>query len=276
MSGTRPQIRCLVFSIFFIIIWLLSGCATDRGDRDTVNIPPSEHTLRVGVTLGLAPLIYQQGQDFVGLEAELAKEFGKFLDKSVRFIELDWTDQIPALLENRIDIIMSGMTITRLRQIRIAFSAPYLKTGQMALIRKGSGYLSPHGYFGILASAPFVKIGVIQGTTGEAFVKTRYSNAKEIFSYETPKEAVAALKLPETDLRRIDMFVIDLPIAYMLAAENEGELTWLPTLLTEEYLGWGIRKNDDDLLEKANRFIAGLKNDGTLDKIVRRWIPYSR
>jgi hypothetical protein len=61
---------------------------------------------------------------------------------------------------------------------------------------------------------------------------------------------------------------------YMLASENEADLVPLSSLLTEEYLAWGVRKNDVELLKAANSFIEALRNDGRLASIVDRWIPH--
>jgi polar amino acid transport system substrate-binding protein len=230
--------------------------------------------LRVGISPNSAPLIYRQGENFTGLEAELAKEFGKFTNRSVRFIELAWLDQIPALLDNRIDIIMSGMSITKSRHYRIAFSEPYFRTGQMALVRKREKNRFPmSGYYGILAWLPSLKIGVIKGTTGQFFVEKRYDSAKKILYFSETQEAIASMKAGNIGGFNIDMLIHDAPIVFYLAAENEGELAPLPALLTEEYLAWGIRKDNLELLETANAFIASLKKDGRLDSIIKRWIP---
>jgi polar amino acid transport system substrate-binding protein len=71
------------------------------------------------------------------------------------------------------------------------------------------------------------------------------------------------------------MLIHDGPILMMLAAENETkDLAILPDLLTKEYLAWGIRKTDTQLLNAANQFIDMLKSDGRLDPIIKRWIPY--
>jgi len=50
----------------------------------------------------------------------------------------------------------------------------------------------------------------------------------------------------------------------------------LPSLLTEEYLAWGVRKNDVELLQSANSFINTYKKDNRLHEIVNRWIPLSK
>lgn len=94
-----------------------------------------EDVLRIGITPNTPPIIYKDKNDIVGVEADLARKLAAELGKSPKFISLKWEDQIPALLDGRTDIIMSGMTITELRSMRINFSQPYLKIGQMALIR---------------------------------------------------------------------------------------------------------------------------------------------
>lgn len=266
----KNRSRNIVLSLVYFI--LIIGCAPTQSRNSTAYVEPSEDILRVGVSTNAPPLIYKQGKDIVGLEAELAREFAVYLGKSVRFIELDWQDQIPALLENRTDIIMSGMSITKMRQIRIAFSEPYFRTGQMALIRKRDAHRYPHGYYSIFGWTVRIVIGVVKGTTGESFVKENFGRAKKIISYQTAKEGAKALAGGG-----IDMVIHDAPIILMLAAENESKgLVPLPSLLTEEYLAWGVKKNDVELLRSANSFIKTYKKDGRLHEIVNRWIPLSK
>ena len=71
------------------------------------------------------------------------------------------------------------------------------------------------------------------------------------------------------------MVVHDAPRILVLAAENETEgLSPIPTLLTEEYLAWAVRKKDQELLQAADNFIARIKEDGSITKMIGRWIPF--
>jgi polar amino acid transport system substrate-binding protein len=274
VTSMRIKNRVLLLISNFVILSLVIGCAVTDTSRPapSASVQPRESILRVGVSTNAPPLIYKQGQQIVGLEAELAEEFAKFLGKSVSFVELEWEDQIPALLSNRIDIIMSGMSITKMRQLRIAFSEPYFRTGQMGLIHRSSEKRMSGGYYSIYAWAIQIRFGVVKATTGEFFVKKNLSKARKISSFQTSREAVNALKY-----RKVDMVIHDAPIILSLAAENESEgLIALPSLLTEEYLAWGIRKNDVELLSSANTFLETLKDDGRLNIIVNRWIPFAK
>ena len=256
--------------IFFIAgLYLTTGCvSTGQKTAESIAIAPDTNILRVGITPNAPPLIFKQGNGIVGLEADFAREFAKYLDKTPRFVELKWEDQIPALLENRIDIIMSGMTRTALREVRIAFTARYLESGQMALIRREDAARFSTGIFSLTTSSA---IGVIKNTFGEYFVDERYSSIKkEIFS--TPQAATKAV----ID-KKIDMFIYDAPMVLYLASENENQgLTALFALLTRENLAWGVRKDNTDLLNSANDFLQNPNNEEMLKKMTQYWVPFAR
>lgn len=257
---------------------MIAACASSvnkssvrEGKSDNIVDKTSmKNVLRVGISTTVPPFAYREGDRIVGLESELANEFARFLGRSPRFVELDLQDQISGLLENRTDVIMSGMTVTPRRQVLISFSKPYFRTGQMALVHKVDRDNFPGGYYGILGQSIRIRIGAVKGTTGEAFVRNNFGNAKEIVSFKTPEEAVTAL----ID-RRIDIFIHDSPTILILASKSKAsDLAPLTFLLTEEYICWGFRKNDTTLLKSADRFIKELKKDGKLDNIVSKWIPY--
>ena len=202
------------------------------------------------------------------MEADFAKELAEYLNKSLRFIELEWDDQIPALLDNRIDIIMSGMSITALREVRIAFSLSYFESGQMALIRRTDAARYATGFFSFSNDAT---VGAIKDTTGAYFIETNFSNIE--------KKLYSSSRTVAKDLinKKIDMFIHDAPMVLYLASEYESKgLTVIFALLTKEPLAWGIRKDDVELLESVNRFLRTIKEEGKLTKIIKYWIPFTR
>src|SRR5262245_39798064 len=79
---------------------------------------PSEVTpLRVGITADFPPMVYKEAGKVTGVEVDFANALGAELNRPVKFVEVDWADQITALAEGRTDIIMSGMSITPARQL---------------------------------------------------------------------------------------------------------------------------------------------------------------
>lgn len=256
---------CRLTIVIFACLGMITGCETTP---QTTSAEPAQNTLRVGVSTNAPPLIYKSGGKIGGLEAEFARAFANYLGKSLQFVELKWDDQIAALLDNKIDIIMSGMSITKLREMRIAFSEPYFRSGQMALIRSRDLTLFRSGYYSIVKTE---KVGYVKNTTGEYFIQ-KFALDTRVSAFPNSKKGVEAL----ID-KKIDVFIHDAPIILYLASEFETKgVTPLYSLLTEEYLAWAIRIEDTALLTAANNFLKKSKEDGTLGPMIQRWIPLSK
>jgi ABC-type amino acid transport substrate-binding protein len=265
--------RKLIFA-GLVFAFLVAGCAQTTKTPSEPKVADAA-TLRVGVTTTSPPFVFKQSGEIVGLDADMAREFARFIGKTLRFVDLEWDDQIPALLENRTDIIMSGMSITNMRKMSIAFSQPYYRSGLMAMVRKAEANRFPVSFYGLLGQAPAMRFGVVKGTTGEAYVNNNFASAQKITAYSSTREALDALLTPVL-VNRIDVFVQDGPILLMMLAQNQSaDLTVLPSPLTDEYLAWGMRKTDPGLKESADRFLESIAKNGQLESIVKRWIPYS-
>ena len=111
-----------------LFVALLTGC---------VSVQPAsrEGVLRIGITPDYPPLIFKTGEEIKGAEADFGNLLAKELKRKAQFIELPWEELIPALIGGKIDIIMSGMSITDARKVRVDFTEPYMKSGLMALMR---------------------------------------------------------------------------------------------------------------------------------------------
>lgn len=206
---------------------------------------------------------YQNGR-LAGLSIDLAEQLGRELRQTVRFVPLGWDDLIRALHDGRIDVIMSGMTITPSRSFQVAFADPYLKTAQVALVRRGEAtrYATPAA---IMQTAD--TIGVIEGTTGEAFARERCPDATVVV-YSRLGDAVL-----ELTQRRTDIVIAGAQLLRWFAAQNEGQVVGAWSPLTKEDLAWGFRREDAQLRTAANGVLARWERDGTLAAMVHRWLP---
>ncbi len=245
-------------TLLVLVIFVFGNCTTAEV-KDTV---PS---LLIGVTADYPPMIFKQGGNIAGVEADLASQLARELGMSVKFIELTWEDQIPFLMAGKTDIIMSGMSITKARKIRVNFADPYLKSGLVAMmhIENARKYDSIESI-----KQGLVNIGVVEGTTSEVFVRKNFPNAARIAVFQKAGEAPVPLKN-----RSIDFFIHDAPSIMWLVSENEADLTALWEPLNEENLAWGVRKNDRELLMRVNSILTKWKNDGTLKRILLKWLP---
>jgi polar amino acid transport system substrate-binding protein len=254
--------RCLMIIIFSVVLLGICGCAANGVKTGQAPVTP----ILVGVTPIYPPIIFKMDGKIVGLEADLAMRLAAELKRPVEFVEISWERQIPTLLERKIDIIMSGMTITQARQIRITFSQPYLTSGLMIAFaaENASNYTSLKN---IMESIPAV--GFVAGTTGEVYARDNFREGNRMVPVKSANEAALALKN-----RRIEIFVYDAPAIMWIVSENEAELKFLPELLNIEYLGWGLRQDDKELLGMVNGLLSKWKNDGTLKEMILKRLPY--
>ncbi len=240
------------------VVALLAGCVTQ-------SVAPNPDVLRVGVSANSQPVIFKQGGVISGIEADYAKLLGEALGKEICFIEVPWNKQLDYLEQNKTDIIMSGMTVTGARSIRINFATPYMQSGMSGLFRRDA--YDPSGLLASTVINQNKRIGYIKETTGEIFVMQRFPRAEKK-AFSNASAAVKALKNG-----KIEMFIYDAPMVWWLSAMNESELVAFPDVLNVEPLAWGVRKSDMALLDQLNALVAQWGKDGTSKKIIQNWIP---
>lgn len=246
-------------AILLGVLALAPACTVTQG------VSPGRESLRVGMAADSPPIAFLEGGRLAGIEVDLARGLATELGRPLEIVPHPWGDLIPALLDGRIDIVMSGMTITRAREVRIAFGDPYLRSGLMAAMRLGDlgRYPSPEA-----VREATVTVGARQGTTAERFVRDRMRYAT-VNLYPDVEAAILELRQ-----RRVDLVVSDTPIIIWAVSANEGEVGFLRARLAEDELAWGFRPGDADLRAAANAVLARWKTDGTLHRILIRWLPY--
>lgn len=241
-----------------VFVALLAGCGGSNLQ------PGGGDPLLVGVCPNYPPIIFKEDGRIVGLEAEMAHEIGRELNREVEFIELDWADLIPALTSGRIDVIMSGMSVTNERFKEIRFLPYYMQIGQMALIRINDlkYFAHPDALYQIVARAGFET-----GTTGESFVREKMIGSVPV-PLNGPDEGYESL-LSE----RIDIFIHDGPTIWRGAEENRDQgLMGLYRPLTKEYLAWAVSRGDEALYHSLSSVLAEWKARGRLQILLNRWI----
>ena len=252
--------------MILIISGLVAGCA---GSSEKVEVPADESILRIGVSTNYPPLIFKEGEEIMGAEADLARDLAAYLGKKPVFVEVDWAEQIDQLVAGETDIIMAGMSVTQERMYRINFTKAYFKTGQMILVANKPVFQHLDNFAALRAQVVSMRVGVVENTTGEVYVVENLSMARKIVRYPSSAAAMDALKGD-----KIHMIVHDgVSILMLEAANKQYGFKIIPMFLTDEYIAWGVRKNNDALLTSANTFLDEIKRNGKLKDILSGWIP---
>jgi len=255
-----------IYSLVLFATLLLTGCVASQTATVTSAVP-GQPLLKVGITTNAPPMAYRENGKTTGLETEFAKGIAEYSKRNLRFVELKWEEQIPALLSGKIDIIMSAMTITNPRKYQIAFAEPYMVTGQVSLVRLAEYNRFSDGFTALLN--PTVRVGTVNATTGE-FLVTKNKAKGSIIKYNSAEQGVQGL----LD-NKIDAFVYDLPMNFYFGAKYTAQgLTPVTVPMSREYIAWGVRKSDSELLSQANSYLQTIKTSGDLQQMIIRWIPF--
>lgn len=240
---------------------LVAGCATtptDGGGDDA-----GAAALRVGTSATAAPLAFKEGGRLAGAEVDFAKAMGDALGRPVKVRNMAFDQLIPALERGEIDIIMAGMSVTGERARRVAFTEPYLRTGQIAAVAAGRA----GEYVMVRAIVLRAKsVACERGTTAELIAREqmRHATCRTYASLDAAASAVAR--------GEADVLLGDGPSVLWMVRQRPGELA-VPDYspLTEESLAWAVRREDTALREQVNTVLATWQRDQTLQRVLDKW-----
>lgn len=235
------------------------------------------------------PYEYKEGDKIVGIDAEVAEAIAKKLNMELVIEDVDFGAVLTGVAEGKYDMGLAGITVTDERKKTMDFTESYATGIQVIIVKDGSSIKSLDDLFvfntdgdPVALKNTNIKIGVQENTTGDIYSSDAIANwgfndlnedgsikTDRVQRYKTGAEAVSALK---TD--KIDCVIIDNEPAKSFVAANTGIhiLEGENEYAVEDY-AICVKKGNKDLLEKINKALAELKADGTIDKIVNKYIP---
>ena len=104
------------------------------------------------------------------------------------------------------------------------------------------------------------------GTVADKLVLTKFPNAKFQY-YNSVLDACMAVKSGKADAAAYDE-----PILKNIAAKDQG-LAVLPGMITMDHYGFAVQPGNKELKMKIDEVIVELKNNGTYEDMLKRWLP---
>ena len=215
-------------------------------------------TLTMATNAYFPPYEYYDGDDIVGIDVEIAQAIADKLDMKLKVEDMEFDSIITAVTAGKADIGLAGMTVTEDRLKSINFSDSYAKGVQVVIVKEGSDIQSIDDLAG-------KKIGVQLATTGDIYATDDFGS-ECVEQYNKGNDAVMALVSG-----KVDAVIIDNEPAKSFVAANAGLVILETEYVTEDYAAC-IAKDNTELLEKVNDALAELKADGTLQKIIDKYI----
>ncbi|QOL80877.1 transporter substrate-binding domain-containing protein [Pseudooceanicola spongiae] len=209
-------------------------------------------TIRMGTEGAYPPYNFiDDNGEVAGFERELGDELCTRAELTCTWVTNDWDSIIPNLVSGNYDTIMAGMSITAERREVIEFTQDYYPP-------TASIYLAPEAGIDLTGAVVAAQTGTIQAghvaTTGATLLE-----------FATGDETIAAVKNGEADAVFADQ-------DFLLPYTEDGSLVVVgdPVPLGEG-IGMGLRKSDAELKAKFDTAITAMKEDGTLNTLLKKY-----
>ncbi len=93
-------------------------------------------SLRVGMSTFVPWAMRDKQGNLIGFEIDVATKVAEDMEVKIEFVPTAWSGIIPALLAQKFDVIIGGMSITPGRNLTVNFTAPYAHSGQQMVANK--------------------------------------------------------------------------------------------------------------------------------------------
>ena len=197
--------------------------------------------------------------NFIGIDVEIAQAIADKLGLELVIQDMEFTAALEAAQQGKADMVMAGVTVNDERKMVMEFSDYYAEGVQVIIVPENSDIKTVEDLDG-------KKIGTQLGTTGYIYCSDDYGE-DHVVGYDNGITAVQALKNGQ-----IDCIVIDSAPAQAFVKENTG-LKILETEYVVENYAIGFAKGNTKLRDMVNEALAELIADGTVQKIIDKYIP---
>jgi polar amino acid transport system substrate-binding protein len=210
-----------------------------------------------------APFEFQDAEGaYVGIDIELLAAIAQDQGIAYELKPLGFSAAVAALESNQADGVIAGMSITEERQLKYDFSAPYYDSGVVMAIRADNNEI--RGYGDLQGKRVAVKTGTEGATFAESisaqhgFTLVYFDESP--FMYEEVKAGNSAACFE------------DYPVMGYGISQGNG-LKMVTDMEKGSSYGFAVLKGkNQELLQKFNAGLANLRQNGTYDAILNKYI----
>jgi ABC-type amino acid transport substrate-binding protein len=257
---TRLALGGLVALIMALPIQTLAG--------DTLQRVVDFKILKVGMSGNQPPMtmVNREG-GLMGFDVDLAQAMADAMRVKLEIVSMPFGKLMSALEEDKIDMVMSGLSITPERTEEVSFVGPYMLSGKSILTKNSTlaSFSSAKDF-----NQKNLKLAALSKSTSASFVKAVAPDAKliELTSYD---EGVAMI----ID-GKADAMVADMPLCVLSVARYpDANLVTLERPLTVEPIGIAVSKDDLQFFNLVDNFLEAYEKTGVLTQLRKKWFEDS-
>lgn len=222
--------------------------------------------LRCGVMLDAPPAGYRDtNNEPDGYDVAYCKDMAKALGAEPEIIETPSPDRIPALVSNRIDVLISSTTPTPARALTVAFTQPYTNNIMTVVTRKDTGITQ----YSDLKSR---KLGGVVGTTPEQLFKEEFAKGWQksgatYTGYASDAESYLALQQG-----KVDALLMSAGVFHALSQSGQfPEFIATGIAPLPDFGSIAVRRDDQQFLNWARVFIFNQVASGRWAEIYKKY-----
>lgn len=249
------------FSLVFILAMVLTFVAACGANDKSEGSTSGNEKVIIGIDDTFAPMGFRDdNNEIVGFDIDLATAAAEHMGVDVEFQPIDWSTKESELSSGRIDLIWNGYTVTEERKEKVLFTEPYLENAQVVMTLADSNITE-------LSDLADKEVGI--QALSSALDALNANPISEEVALNEYKDNVLAL----TDLKakRIEAVVIDKVVGeYFMTQETDTFKILEETLAPEQY-AVGVKKGNEELLNKVQAALDAMNEDGTSAEISTKW-----
>lgn len=140
----------------------------------SATLDESKDQLVVATNAGFEPFEYTKGDQYLGIDMEIAAALAKKLNKELVIQNMDFDAVCLSVGQHKCDIAMAGLTIKESRKKYVEFTDSYYNASQRLIVKGDNTEFdqlkdADAVHNALMAKDASVKIGVQNGTTGKMY-----------------------------------------------------------------------------------------------------------
>jgi polar amino acid transport system substrate-binding protein len=250
----------VVVILVFLMAFSLAASASAGSHLDKIL---KKGELIVGTTGTQPPLnATNKAGELIGLDADIARLIAMNMGVKIKFSKMSFSELLPALEAGKVDMVISSMTMTLERNLKVAFVGPYYVSGK-GILTKPDTITALQETAGL--NNPEFKVAALEGSTSQKFVETSAPKAEliKVKSYDVAIDMLVQDK--------ITAMIADYPFcAFSAFRYRDKGLVAGQSRLTFEPLGIAVQP-DTLLLNWLRNFAIMLDGSGQLKSLNKKW-----
>ncbi|HEU5139813.1 MAG TPA: transporter substrate-binding domain-containing protein [Bacillales bacterium] len=234
--------------------------STDEGSNEGTT-EGSGKTYVVATDNSFVPFEFvdKESGDIKGFDIDLMTAIAKEAGIDIKFKVMNFPGIIPGLKSGRWDMGIAGISITEKRDKSIDFSDPYYQSGLMVGVQADNTEIQ--GIDDLAGKT----ISTRQGSTSQSYIK---KNLPKATAKAFPKVTQAYQELMRGS---VDATLYDVPnLKYFIKTKAKGKIKTVGDVLEAQNYGIAFQE-DSKLVDKVNKALSTLKENGTYADIYKEW-----